>query len=367
MSVVGDIVADHQQRRMRVLYMGIGACAMTILTTLAVYWAGLLDGRVAANYVGAVLAACAVFYVIFRGGLNRRFRDPNLTAAQLLLAGVTLAYAAFHAVEARPAFLLMYFIAFMFGVFVLHVRGLIVLAAYFIACYAAVILLSAWLQPAITNMPREILRLSVFSVALIWFVIIGAHIAALRTDLREANRRLRLALESAESLAGVDALTGAANRRRMQDMLEIEAKRAQRGTPFSVLMLDLDHFKRVNDVHGHLGGDRVLREFAVRVGRFLRGTDFLARYGGEEFLVALSQTTGADAAAVAERIRQEIAAYGFPGLPDDFRITVSIGVAEHVAGEPVDQTLARSDAALYEAKHAGRNRVVCAGPKAQAA
>jgi diguanylate cyclase (GGDEF)-like protein len=147
----------------------------------------------------------------------------------------------------------------------------------------------------------------------------------------------------------------------MMELLAVEAKRAARGTVLSVGLLDLDHFKAVNDEFGHPCGDDVLRQFARTTRGMLRGTDFLARYGGEEFLIGLSQTRLAHAALVAERIRRAVEACEFPGLPPGRRVTVSIGVVEHRPPDTIEQTLARVDAALYEAKHQGRNRVVCAG------
>src|SRR5262249_3512437 len=123
-------------------------------------------------------------------------------------------------------------------------------------------------------------------------------------------------------------------------------------------LLDIDYFKSINDSHGHQAGDLVMKEFAEVTQAMLRATDFFGRYGGDEFLVGLSQTTLADAKQVAERVRRTIERQLFPCLPAGQRVTLSIGVAEYHPHESADQLLARADAALYEAKRQGRNRVV---------
>jgi diguanylate cyclase (GGDEF)-like protein len=160
-------------------------------------------------------------------------------------------------------------------------------------------------------------------------------------------------------LAMFDALTGVLNRRAFLDLAERDLARAAReGAPFAVLMLDIDHFKSVNDRFGHQAGDRALADFAARVKAGARPSDLVGRYGGEEFCVLLPATAPAEAQAVAERLRAAIAASPLGGLPGT--VTVSIGVA--ACTSPGCWSLAaiteRADAALYAAKGTGRNRVV---------
>lgn len=164
-----------------------------------------------------------------------------------------------------------------------------------------------------------------------------------------------------------DVLTGWHNRRYLQRRLPEELARAQRYLqPLSGLLLDVDHFKRVNDNHGHATGDRVLRDVADRVKRELRSSDVAVRYGGEEFAVLLPQTGLRDAARLAERIRQSVAAVPFRGQDgEDLAVTVSVGVAQLRAltrGMDIEglgqQLFEDADLALYQAKSGGRNRVV---------
>jgi diguanylate cyclase (GGDEF)-like protein len=132
--------------------------------------------------------------------------------------------------------------------------------------------------------------------------------------------------------------------------------RAQRtAQPFAILMLDVDHFKKYNDEHGHLAGDEVLARMGAVLAQCIRPYDCAARYGGEEFLVMLSGTAGEAAREVAERIRGRVGSETFSGG----KVTISIGVAEHPAhGVTVEDVIGRADAALYEAKRLGRDRVV---------
>jgi diguanylate cyclase (GGDEF)-like protein len=166
-----------------------------------------------------------------------------------------------------------------------------------------------------------------------------------------------------------DALTGVHNRRYFEQRLREEVDRALRkGSPLSCLLVDLDHFKRVNDRHGHLIGDVVLREVSEQIKDQLRLSDAMARYGGEEFAVLLVQTNAITARAIAERIRERIAGQVFK-LPDgtELSVTISIGVAtlmEELRGADVDararDLVGRADSALYSAKRSGRNRVMAA-------
>jgi diguanylate cyclase (GGDEF)-like protein len=163
-----------------------------------------------------------------------------------------------------------------------------------------------------------------------------------------------------------DALTGLHNRRYLETRLREEVARSQRERqPLVCVLLDIDHFKRINDEHGHLVGDHVLRELAQRIGHEVRASDVVARYGGEEFLMLLPSTTMNAAHAVAERIRAAVAATPFraPALAQQLDVTVSLGMAEFRPGTGIDldaagqRLVAAADVALYAAKANGRDRV----------
>jgi diguanylate cyclase (GGDEF)-like protein len=131
------------------------------------------------------------------------------------------------------------------------------------------------------------------------------------------------------------------------------------GRGFCLALVDIDHFKRINDLHGHAVGDEALRRFSREAQSALRVSDVMARWGGEEFVLLLPDTRAPLAKAGLERLRERIAAMALPPVDDDrLTLTLSAGVTEHIAGESTAQALERADRALYEAKAQGRNRVV---------
>lgn len=166
--------------------------------------------------------------------------------------------------------------------------------------------------------------------------------------------------EHLQRLSTTDRLTQVANRFKLETVLQEEIERQERYQhPFSIIMLDVDFFKQVNDRYGHKAGDAVLAGMADLVRKNIRASDVLGRWGGEEFIVICPETDIHGAAAMAEKMRAAIEAHKFPQLPSR---TASFGVAAHVPGQSVEQLMARVDRALYRAKENGRNRVEIAGP-----
>lgn len=167
--------------------------------------------------------------------------------------------------------------------------------------------------------------------------------------------------EDLQVLANTDSLTHLYNRRQLYPIMQKDLDRAVRNMiPFSVLMIDIDHFKKFNDTYGHAGGDLLLAGFADKMRSALRKMDSAFRFGGEEFVVLLPETTGQDAMVPAERFRQRIADSRF-SMPPDGRpvwVTVSIGIAGYRNGDTLDDVIRHADLAMYAAKYAGRNRVV---------
>jgi two-component system cell cycle response regulator len=181
---------------------------------------------------------------------------------------------------------------------------------------------------------------------------------------RYENERQRIAFEEElRRLARFDELTGLCNRRYLFDRLTQEMLRARRyGSPLTVLLVDLDHFKRINDTYGHIMGDTVLATVANLIRETIRATDIPGRYGGEELCIVLTETKSAGAQLVAERLRHRIAAEQFPDAAGGmFQITCSIGLAQyHDNMKDVVSFIELADRALYQAKASGRNRLIVA-------
>ena len=172
---------------------------------------------------------------------------------------------------------------------------------------------------------------------------------------------LRDRLEESLEMAVTDPLTGLYNRRYVLSRLRQALDTLERsGEPVSVALIDIDHFKRINDSWGHQAGDRVLKGFAERMGRELRAIDIAGRYGGEEFLIIFTDATASSALEAAERTRAAMAREPFvlTSGAESFSVTLSAGVAEAAPGDDVEDVLARADSALYEAKASGRNQVI---------
>ncbi|MBL8247815.1 MAG: diguanylate cyclase [Candidatus Competibacter sp.] len=188
------------------------------------------------------------------------------------------------------------------------------------------------------------------------------EIDAMRNELARLLNRLTDQNAELERLATTDGLTGLTNRRRLFEHLEQEVYRARRyGTALSLILFDIDHFKRINDNWGHAAGDCVLREIAHEAHRLLRKADTAGRYGGEEFVVLLPETDLAEAMLLAHRLNRQISHMVItPEHSSPISVTVSVGVAEIAPDESGEDLIQRADQALYRAKREGRNRVEAA-------
>lgn len=211
---------------------------------------------------------------------------------------------------------------------------------------AAMMCVTYAFYPSLQDMPR---------IPLQHFIqLLSAYaMASCTAYLYERLRERHAALLGHE--ADADALTGLVNRRgALRVLAALESQARRHIAPFSIALVDLDHFKAINDTYGHPVGDEALRAAAAVLQLPLRSSDTLARWGGEEFIVLLPHTELAAAMAIAERLRAQLAAYRVPQLPP---ITASLGVAQFRSGDTTAQLVQRADAALYRAKELGRNRV----------
>src|SRR6266446_7059859 len=187
--------------------------------------------------------------------------------------------------------------------------------------------------------------------------------ARVRTQIRKKRytERLRDNVQMSIEMAITDALTGLYNRRYMESHIgTLVEQAATRGKPLTVLVLDIDFFKTINDSYGHDAGDDVLREFAIRIKKSIRGIDLACRYGGEEFVVVMPETDLAVSTLVAERLRRRIASQPFAIRQGarQIEVTISIGIAALGGGDDAAMLVKRADQALFRAKRDGRNRVV---------
>jgi len=359
-------MGDRQAQQLRMRRFGLSAAVYAIWTgIIAVAWLlGLLEvaGDTLALLSAGVGATVLFWYQVFSSGFNRRFADPALTEAQTL-TGLTWALVLLYiAGPLRDLMISAVLITLMFGLFALTRAAFLRCATYAFVGYLLVSTALWWRAPGPVVAAHEVLRALVMTAVLGWGVMFGSYVGRLRARLRTRNRELTEAMRSASRLARRDELTQSLNRRSLMERLAAEARRAhdERGL-LSIVLIDLDHFKLINDEHGHLAGDEVLREFARLARQTLRGVDTagrpraFGRYGGEEFLIILPGADVQGARACAERVRR---ATGERRLGSGSRLTLSAGVAAYRPGDSVESLLARADAALYRAKRQGRNTVV---------
>ena len=185
------------------------------------------------------------------------------------------------------------------------------------------------------------------------------HLRQEYQKVRRINEELERNCHELERLASFDPLSGLLNRRTLFRRIDVEIERAMRlGFPLTGMMIDIDHFKRVNDNHGHPCGDTIIREIGAKLTKTLRKYDYAGRYGGEEFYVLLPNTASETARIIAERFRREMEECSFICGNEPFYVTVSVGIGQYNPGETPDKWIGRADAAMYRAKQRGRNQVV---------
>jgi diguanylate cyclase (GGDEF)-like protein len=346
-----------QRRQM----LGVEAVSYSLSTlVLLVYcYAGTISMVVPAAYFVSGITLVGFFVVLSESHVNDRFEDHYLTLFQVgshvaLQLGFLLA-----APEIGYAFLCILFLIFGFGALRMTSRQATVAWTLTMVGLAPIFLLTSTPigMPVATHVERLAAMLCyVLTIGQCAFV--GLYGSSLRKALYDRSFELKAAYKRIEELAELDELTGSYNRCCIMRMLDDEISRAHRiNTPCSIALIDLDWFKRVNDVYGHPTGDEVLRTFAITVFANIRNIDRFGRYGGEEFLLVLPDTANDAATRMLDRLRAIIADLDWSAFSPGMQVTISAGVATLRADENEDTFLARADSALYAAKARGRNRI----------
>lgn len=354
------LLTRDPERRLRLVNAGLALIMMTlaVLVMHLWHWLGVIDGTGLWPWTIASIGGLAAMFLASRSGWTRRLNDPYLAMPQLLYAIAAGAVAYRIAGVGHGASLLLVALVLMFGTFGLPRRRAGWVAAYTVVVFGIAMYWGAVAQPSIFDPRAQVGYFAAFVVFVSGFVAVNQRIATIRGRVHVQKSELAVAFERIHALATRDELTGLLNRRAMVELLDVETRRADAAhVPCCIAVLDADHFKRINDGYGHAAGDEALRTIAAVCARMVRSRDSIARWGGEEFVVLLREADMATAQAAAERIRARLESTPVQFESSTFGLTVSIGVAAHVPGEDVTDTLARADRALYEAKAAGRNRV----------
>ncbi len=300
----------------------------------------------------------SIFYILLRGGYTLQLKDPLFCFPQALfgVGAVVIGYALIP--FGQGAALQVLFVLLVYDLHRLSPRQIGIVSG------AAVVALSLlvggeWaLSPEGVDLQQESLNIGMAVMVILMLSAVSGAVRRVHIYQLQQKAELDGVLSELRTLSEHDALTGAVNRRHMMDLLNEELKRQRRAhRPFSVAMVDIDFFKRVNDGHGHAVGDLVLKKLVAMTRETLRETDVIARWGGEEFLVLLPLLPAAAAAEVVDKLRQRIELHDWTQYAAGLRVTFSSGVAEHTLSVSLEQTIERADGALYRAKEHGRNRV----------
>ena len=336
---------------MRRFFMAAATYAACAMFAQVCAWMGYLPLNLPLWWALGAAAINGAFYVTLRSGLNLRLRDPSMTQIQLVVSMFAAMVLIAQAHEARGTFLMLLPVPLLFGVLRLNLRQMVGVGAVGILGYVGTIASIALYRPELVRLDLELLNLIALTIVMTFVCLMCAYISNVRADLGRAVKTIH-------EQAHRDTLTGLFNRRDLVIKLEIEVARCERqgGRGISMCMVDLDHFKRINDSFGHLVGDEVLVQVGGRLLESTRATDYVARYGGEEFVVLLDAVSDEFALAAAERIRVGIENMRIQSLPQ-ITFTVSIGIATLAVGEAISSFFERADNALYAAKASGRNRV----------
>ncbi|WP_372867209.1 diguanylate cyclase domain-containing protein [Pseudomonas sp.] len=305
------------------------------------------------------------FLGLFLSGLNLRVRDPSLTEAQVLVALFWLTVLLGMFANGRGALLVIYVLILLFGVFQLPPRVFARCAVIAFFGFAVLNLYEAYLYQ-LDDARLAILQVSVLGGVMLWLSLFASYVQAMRQRMRQRRfalqahqDTLRGMMRQLEDLVATDELTGLFNRRHFLRFANAELTNLRAGSQHGLALIDLDHFKRVNDAHGHAAGDRVLQTFATVAQSCLRDGDIIARYGGEEFVLLLPNTQADQFTACCERLREAFNQAEPLGIKVD-TLSLSIGMTLLTMHDDLDEALQRADQALYRAKRSGRNRCAAA-------
>lgn len=344
-----------------------GMAVATYGLSLLLFWIVVLGDLYRAPLSTALISCTlvvlsqVVLFALFISGYNLRFRDPSLTEPQVLLALAWHTYLLSNLDSARGTLLVIYVLILLFGVFQLHPRVFARCAAVAFFGFAGVNLWDGY-QMRLAEPGLALLQVCTLFVVLVWLSLFAGYLQAMRQRMRQRRfalqahqDTLRGMMRQLEDLVATDELTGLFNRRHFLRLAARELGSLRPGRQHGLALIDLDHFKRINDAHGHAAGDRVLQTFAAVARACLRDGDVLARYGGEEFVLLLPNTDADQFTACCERLREAFASAEPVGVQVD-SISLSAGMTLLAMGDDLDEALQRADQALYRAKRGGRNR-----------
>lgn len=377
LSEVGQAVADGEQAapvraqraaallgrdpRVRKQVMSCLVSAVTYvlyaaIVGLQIAW-GIVPPAAGSALIAVTLGLNLVFYGLVRSGAVAEGLDPGLSRTQMGV-GILAMYLAY-AVQGptAPAVLVVMASHVVYAMFVLSPRAVWRLVAVSLLGLAATQAACVLLWPERYPVRVQVVGFLYAALVLPLIALLADRVTAMTQRLKAQQAALQEALTQVRELATRDELTRTHNRHHMIELLRLQQEQRRRAdAPVAVALIDIDHFKLVNDRYGHATGDEVLRRLAVHMKAQLRAGDQLARWGGEEFLLLLPATTPEDGLQVLERMQRSLAEAGPALMPLGLAISYSGGVTHLGRDESIDAAIDRADQAMYRAKQAGRAR-----------
>ena len=324
--------------------------------------AGTVPLNIGAAYVATGLVSVVLYLALSETGFTERFKDHYFVVPQLFVGTAIMLAFTYLAPEVGVMFLCTLFLVVNFGSLrSTPAQTAVVWTMMTVGVAALFLLTNKPLGMPHANHLERFATMLVFVLTIGRCMFLGIFSSSMRQSLYKSGLKLKEAYRRIEELAELDELTGSLNRRSIMRMLEEEIARSHRlNVPCTVALIDLDFFKRINDLYGHPTGDEVLRTFAITAFANIRSVDRFGRYGGEEFLLILPDTEEASAVQMLDRLRGILAELDWSAFSSGMRVTISAGVAMLRANEISDTLLARADGALYASKARGRNRITSA-------
>lgn len=355
------VMSSDPKQQLRIQRFMVAAINYGIFGGLLCYMAA--TGRVAQSAALQLIAFMVLsettIYVLLRGGFTQNWNDPSLTLPQILLALAAAIWSYAILGDSRGAALILLALTLTFGMFNLPPRATRQAAVFALTLLGATMIGLHLSNPTRHPASQEVIHFLFACTSLPTISLLSAQLAELRHRLETRKRELTEALDRIQTLATRDELTGLFNRRHMTETLHAQRALTERtGQPFCLALIDLDHFKQINDAHGHGVGDEVLRQFADIARHSLRETDVLARWGGEEFLLVLPASQLPSARTSLDRLHEAVRRSHLAPTVPALDVRFSAGLTEQRPGEPLEATIERADLALYEAKRQGRDQTV---------
>jgi diguanylate cyclase (GGDEF)-like protein len=355
------LFTNDRRQRIRLTQSGLANILMLACVAMAhvLDRDGVMDRRFLWPWTFISVGFMASVFLVIRSGLVLHWRDPSLTMVQMLFAVVAAATSYCIGGTQRADAIPILAVVLMFGMFNLTPVQTRVVALCALAAFGSGSLY--WLLGPGAHEPpgQEVVRFLMVGIVVMGVVALSGTLHGMRTRSRQHRNALAAALDRIRESATRDDLTGCLNRRAMFERIaEASTRRRRSEAPICLALIDLDHFKRINDVHGHAAGDEVLRAFAELTRVELQDVDLVARWGGEEFLLMFPNSHLSEAALCVRRLLASVASARFVALPADYCVTCSAGVTALRENEGIIEALDRADKALYRAKDEGRNRSV---------